>query len=293
MLSVENECLRVRVIDFENHHWMKTGADRDTTTLGTAGYAAPEQWGFSASDASTDIYAAGILLCRLLTGEGREAVERIEDETLRYIVKRCTRMEKEERYRNVHALISDLRRAYQPYMEYQEKSSQGMGDSFWQFMEEICNIDYANTFLEKPELRKEPVYMVLMISMIIGTIVLLINCGWVIVAYIPYSMIVSLYFKRRLEKSKFYYPYKQNFIELRENLHMNLIKNGIRFVNVDEEHLTVKIKKRVYYVTADISGQVINIQADWKDKMPGIKKLFQMMDDVGLIVYLFQHMYII
>ena len=41
---------------------------RDTATLGTWGYAAPEQYGFAPTDARTDVYAVGRLLGFMLTG---------------------------------------------------------------------------------------------------------------------------------------------------------------------------------------------------------------------------------
>lgn len=43
----------------------------DTRLLGTAGYAAPEQFGLNRSDVRTDIFAVGILLNLLLTGSIR------------------------------------------------------------------------------------------------------------------------------------------------------------------------------------------------------------------------------
>ncbi len=290
MLSVKEGSLRVYLVDFENHHWIKEGCIKDTTTLGTVGYAAPEQWGFSASDPSTDIYAAGILLCQMLTGKGREGVDGIEDGTLRYIVKRCIRLEQDERYRNVYAFISDLRRAYQPYTGYQKKTSNKTADSFLHFMEEEYQIDYANTFLEKPEPVKIPIYVVLVVSLFIAAVWIWFGCGWIILGYIPYSIIVGLYFKNRLEKIEFYYPYSQSFMELREKLYMNLLKNGMQFEDMDDCHLTVMIKKRIYYVTADTSRQTIHIRADWSDKLPGIRKIFYMMEDFGNIVYLLQHL---
>ena len=41
----------------------------DTQILGTTGFAAPEQYGLSQSDGRTDIYALGVLLNIMLTGE--------------------------------------------------------------------------------------------------------------------------------------------------------------------------------------------------------------------------------
>lgn len=43
-------------------------AERDTTTLGTYGFAAPEQFGFAPTDARSDIYSLGRLLGFMLTG---------------------------------------------------------------------------------------------------------------------------------------------------------------------------------------------------------------------------------
>lgn len=44
------------------------GTLRDTTTLGTVGYAAPEQFGFAQTDARSDVYSMGRLLQFMLTG---------------------------------------------------------------------------------------------------------------------------------------------------------------------------------------------------------------------------------
>lgn len=45
------------------------GARRDTTVLGTHGFAAPEQYGFAQTDARSDVYALGKLLEYALAGE--------------------------------------------------------------------------------------------------------------------------------------------------------------------------------------------------------------------------------
>lgn len=42
--------------------------EKDTHSLGTIGYAAPEQFGLSASDASTDIYSLGVLINIMIAG---------------------------------------------------------------------------------------------------------------------------------------------------------------------------------------------------------------------------------
>nr|WP_205832776.1 serine/threonine-protein kinase [Bifidobacterium sp. DSM 109957] len=60
-------------------------ASRDTTTLGTWGFASPEQYGFAQTDARSDVYSIGRLLGYLLTGAypGESAYDKlVADESL-------------------------------------------------------------------------------------------------------------------------------------------------------------------------------------------------------------------
>ncbi len=60
---------RLWLLDFNvaKHH--RPGQGRDTHLLGTEGFAAPEQYGFGASGPAADVYAVGVVLNCLLTGE--------------------------------------------------------------------------------------------------------------------------------------------------------------------------------------------------------------------------------
>ncbi|MBO7746034.1 serine/threonine protein kinase [Paenibacillus sp. MWE-103] len=58
----------VRLIDFGIAREFKPGQAKDTVTLGTPGFAAPEQEGDRQSDARTDVYGLGALLYYLLAG---------------------------------------------------------------------------------------------------------------------------------------------------------------------------------------------------------------------------------
>ena len=69
----------------------------DTQLLGTAMYAAPEQFGLSRSDERTDIYALGILMNELLTGK-HPAVIRYEEGPLKDIISRCIQINPADRY---------------------------------------------------------------------------------------------------------------------------------------------------------------------------------------------------
>ncbi|HBZ53224.1 MAG TPA: hypothetical protein DEO82_05570 [Eubacterium sp.] len=51
--------------------WYDNGKSSDTTSLGTMHYAAPEQvgYGLSATSVKSDIYAVGVMLNVMLTGD--------------------------------------------------------------------------------------------------------------------------------------------------------------------------------------------------------------------------------
>ena len=59
----------VKIIDFDISKIYKSNQRSDTQTLGTVGFAAPEQFGMQQSDARTDLYSLAVLLNVLLTGE--------------------------------------------------------------------------------------------------------------------------------------------------------------------------------------------------------------------------------
>ncbi|MBE3557614.1 MAG: protein kinase [Ktedonobacteraceae bacterium] len=59
----------VYLIDFGIARHFKPGQSKDTTALGSSGYAAPEQYGRSQTTAKADIYGLGATLHHLLTGD--------------------------------------------------------------------------------------------------------------------------------------------------------------------------------------------------------------------------------
>ncbi len=82
----------VKVADFGIARTYKKEKICDTRILGTAGYAAPEQFGFSQTDEKADIYALGVILNKMLTGKmpGDELYE--GEEQVGVIIKKCVRM---------------------------------------------------------------------------------------------------------------------------------------------------------------------------------------------------------
>lgn len=65
MVTVDNQ---LKLIDFGIARIFKTSATKDTTLLGSQGYAPLEQYGRGQSDPRSDIYALGATLYHLLTG---------------------------------------------------------------------------------------------------------------------------------------------------------------------------------------------------------------------------------
>lgn len=102
----------VKIIDFNTAKQFEDGRGCDTVIIGTREYAAPEQYGFSQSDARTDIYAMGVMMNYLLTGKyPREAVYMEGSsvpELMTKMIRRCTAFDPASRYQTVMELRADL-----------------------------------------------------------------------------------------------------------------------------------------------------------------------------------------
>lgn len=98
---------RVVLIDLDAAMRIQQEKTNDTQLLGTAMYAAPEQFGLSRSDGRTDIYAVGILMNELLTGV-HPAVIRYRQGPLEQVIDRCTQMNPADRYQSAAELIAAL-----------------------------------------------------------------------------------------------------------------------------------------------------------------------------------------
>ena len=105
---------QVVLIDFGCAREYRQGAGTDTEFFGTRAYAPPEQYGFSQTDARTDLYALGVLLRFLLTGTAQPDRDRALPPPLRRLIARCTAFSPKERYRSAaqvqRALDAALRR---------------------------------------------------------------------------------------------------------------------------------------------------------------------------------------
>jgi predicted Ser/Thr protein kinase len=100
----------LKIIDMGSAREYGIGKNWDTVYIGTRATAAPEQFGYSQTDKRTDIYAVGVLLVFLLSGEF--AVKNFKSlpcsEKLRRIIAKCLAFDPAGRYRDAAALRTAL-----------------------------------------------------------------------------------------------------------------------------------------------------------------------------------------
>lgn len=82
--------------------------ESDTQSLGTPGYAAPEQFGISQSSKATDIYGLGVLLNMMLTGS-HPSVD-LPKGRLKKIVEKATSTQISKRYKDAEKMKKALSR---------------------------------------------------------------------------------------------------------------------------------------------------------------------------------------
>lgn len=95
------------LIDFDASWVIHPENDADTRIMGTTGYAAPEQYGFSQTDARADIYALGVLLNEMLTGQ--HPSKHLARSAYRGIIEKCIEVNVDKRYRDTEKLQRALR----------------------------------------------------------------------------------------------------------------------------------------------------------------------------------------
>lgn len=96
----------VKLIDYGIARTIKENATKDTTILGTVGYAAPEQFGFSQTDFRTDIYSIGVLLNIMITG--KLPSEARCSGKIEKIISKCISINASDRFENVISLKKAL-----------------------------------------------------------------------------------------------------------------------------------------------------------------------------------------
>ena len=92
--------------DFDASRVFKQDASGDTRVLGTVGYAPPEQFGLSQTDARSDIYSLGVLMNVMLTGKHPSL--KTADGHLGRVIQKCTMTAPEKRYKDILHLMEAL-----------------------------------------------------------------------------------------------------------------------------------------------------------------------------------------
>lgn len=135
---------QLKMIDFGTARTQKVGIamQADTVCIGTAGFAAPEQFGgIGQSTARTDIFCLGATLYNLITGHspcdwpaGILPLSHwnpvLADSPLDEIIAKCTRNDPDERYQTALELREDLARASAG--TYRSSVKKGMTGNLWQ-----------------------------------------------------------------------------------------------------------------------------------------------------------------
>jgi len=108
----------IKIIDFGIAREYKEQNLADTTVLGTNGYAPPEQYGSRQTDARSDIYALGMTMHHLLTGQDPRPKDYMYhpvrqwnpelSEGIEIIIDKCVQPAAENRYQNCADLLYDL-----------------------------------------------------------------------------------------------------------------------------------------------------------------------------------------
>lgn len=108
----------IKLIDFGIARTYKPGKSADTVTLGTIGYAAPEQFGSAQTDVRTDIFGLGKTMHQLLTGLNpmeppyeTKPIRQINPALSQYledIIIKCTAPNPRDRYQNCEELLQAL-----------------------------------------------------------------------------------------------------------------------------------------------------------------------------------------
>lgn len=93
----------LKLIDFDISRKSGGNKQKDTELLGTVGYAAPEQYGFSQTSNRSDIYSVGVVFKEIFQMKGF-----LPNEKLDKIIDKCMEIDPQNRYASVRELRKDF-----------------------------------------------------------------------------------------------------------------------------------------------------------------------------------------
>lgn len=97
----------LKLLDFGIARKYDSKKQSDTVIMGTAGYAAPEQYGFLQTSKKSDIYSLGVLMNVMLTGE-LPAKKLAVQKPFHSIIQKCIQMDAKNRYESVEEIQLEL-----------------------------------------------------------------------------------------------------------------------------------------------------------------------------------------
>lgn len=101
----------VYLIDFNTARVFDAERNRDTELIGTRGFAAPEQYGFSQSDARTDIYGLGVLLNYMLCGKLIQDGIYEDHPEVSQVIRKATQIDPEKRYQTAGEMLDAVQQS--------------------------------------------------------------------------------------------------------------------------------------------------------------------------------------
>ena len=96
---------QIYLIDFGISRIYREDAKRDTSLLGTEGYAAPEQYGFMQTDPRADLYSAGVVIKELC-----ETSEDLKKSPIYKIAQKCADFDPNGRYRSAGEALREIKK---------------------------------------------------------------------------------------------------------------------------------------------------------------------------------------
>lgn len=118
------------LLDMNAAKFVSRDKSEDTQLLGTHGYAAPEQYGIggSSSDEHTDIYALGMILKLLLSGDPNKLPDH---HPLEAVIKKATMLDPSLRYPNVESLKDDIKQIIKPGIGQENNKRERLNHTFY------------------------------------------------------------------------------------------------------------------------------------------------------------------
>lgn len=124
-LKPQNIVLRpngsVALIDFGISRSYRESSETDTVVVGTKGFAAPEQYGFSQTDCRSDLFSLGVVLNYLLTGSATVDEGLLPDGPLKRAVMGCVEFSPGHRFSDAKTVKAVLSGKPQPMEKRRKK----------------------------------------------------------------------------------------------------------------------------------------------------------------------------